>query len=58
MLPMQVVEHVDDWRAPSVPALPMPLRALNARATNAVFRLLGWEKELLLGETRAAAKAE
>jgi len=46
LLKIQVVLHEDVWHSPSVPKLPRLLRSLNARASNTVFRLLGWEKEL------------
>ena len=42
----QVLRQEDVWHAPVVPALPRQLRRFNAAATNSVFRLLGWEKEL------------
>lgn len=41
----KVLHHEDKWHVPKVPALPIFLRSMNTAATNAVFRLLGWEKE-------------
>lgn len=43
----KVLRHTDVWRSPAVAPLPDAARALGARASNALFRLLGWEKELL-----------
>ena len=43
----KIVHHEDLWTTPSVPRIPMVLRSLNAYATNAIFRVLGWESELI-----------
>lgn len=39
----RIVHHNDAWHAPSA-SVPKSLRAANAKASNAMFRLLGWEK--------------
>ena len=45
----KIVSHTDDWRSPETPKLPTMVREFNVKAMNAVFRLLGWEKELRPG---------
>jgi len=42
----KIVSHVEEWRSPAVRVLPTLVRKANAKSMNAVFRLLGWEKEL------------
>ncbi|GAB4816213.1 hypothetical protein N2152v2_003259 [Parachlorella kessleri] len=49
----QVVRHEDEWDNVG-PQLPMLWRRLNAGITNAVFRWLGWGKELQLQAARQA----
>ena len=43
----KIVHHEDIWSAPGVPHIPLLLRSWNAYATNAMFRVLGWESELI-----------
>ena len=53
-----IASHVDEWHAPSLPALPLILRKANVVVLNAAFRLMGWEKELRGGGALQAAKEE
>lgn len=54
----RVVTHTDDWRFPETPKLPTLVREYNVKAMNAVFRLLGWEKELGPGVAGAGGTAK
>ena len=45
----KIATHTDEWNSPSIPHMPAFLRMANCKLTNAVFRLLNFEKEFKQG---------